>query len=224
MTTPANPSFPVPASIEEHPMASDAPDLSILSRWTRGTAALAAAVVIATAALIAFHTDRAEAQPTASNWYTVQSRHSGLALDIQGVSTEPGAILTQYTNWANSNQQFRFIDVGNGYHKIQARHSGLVLDVWNYSTADGGTIAQYTDTGDVNQQWRVTANGEGYYSIVSRFSGKALDVRDWSTTAGSPIVQHTVSGYANQQWQLIPVGSTCGADTVLADIREASLA
>ncbi|THV35255.1 RICIN domain-containing protein [Glycomyces buryatensis] len=199
-----------------------APDLAVLHRWSRVVTALAVAAVLATAGLLSFGAQRAEAQPTASDWYTVQSRHSGLALDIQGVSTEPGAILTQYTNWANPNQQFRFIDVGNGYHKIQVRHSGLVLDVWNHSTADGGTVAQYTDTGDTNQQWKVTANGEGYYSIVSRFSGKALDVRDWSTTAGSPIVQHTVSGYANQQWQLTPVGSTCGADTVLADIRQGS--
>jgi hypothetical protein len=202
-------------------MNSAAPDHSFLSRWARGMAALAAAIVIATAGLIGFQADRAEAQPTASDWYTVQSRHSGLALDIQGVSTEPGAILTQYTNWANTNQQFRFIDVGNGYHKIQIRHSGLFLDVWNHSTADGGTIAQFYDTGDTNQQWKVTKNAEGYYSIVSRHSGKALDVRDWSTTAGSPIVQHTASGYANQQWQLTPVGSTCGADTVLADIAAA---
>ncbi|MDN3241327.1 RICIN domain-containing protein [Glycomyces tritici] len=199
-----------------------APDLALLHRWSRIATALAVAAVFATAGLLGFGAQRAEAQPTASDWYTVQSRHSGLALDIQGVSTEPGAILTQYTNWANTNQQFRFIDVGNGYHKIQVRHSGLFLDVWNHSTADGGTVAQYHDTGDTNQQWKVTANGEGYYSIVSRFSGKALDVRDWSTTAGSPIVQHSVSGYANQQWQLTPVGSTCGADTVLADIRQDS--
>ena len=205
-------------------MTSAAPDLSILSRWARAMAALAAAIVLATAGLVAFQADRADAQPpSTSDWYTVQSRHSGLALDIQGVSTEPGAILTQYTNWANPNQQFRFIDVGNGYYKIQVRHSGLVLDVWNHSTSDGGTVAQFNDTGDTNQQWKVTRNAEGYYSIVSRYSGKALDVRDWSTTAGSPIVQHTVSGYANQQWQLNPVGSTCGADTVLADIAAASV-
>ncbi|MDA1363075.1 RICIN domain-containing protein [Glycomyces luteolus] len=204
-------------------MTSAAPDLSILSRWTRALAALAAAIVLATAGLVAFQAGRADAQPpSTSEWYTIVSRHSGLAFDIQGVSTATGAVLTQYTNWANPNQQFRFIDSGNGYYRIQARHSGLVLDVWNHSTADGGTIAQYTDTGDTNQQWKVTANGEGYYSIVSRFSGKALDVRDWSTTAGSPIVQHTVTGYANQQWQLTPVGSTCGADTVLADIRQGS--
>jgi len=43
--TPWNPSFPVPASVAEHPMSSAAPDFSILSRWTRVMAALAAASV-----------------------------------------------------------------------------------------------------------------------------------------------------------------------------------
>jgi hypothetical protein len=197
-----------------------APDLAALHRWARVLTALAVAAVLATAGLLGLGAQRAEAQPTASDWYTVQSRHSGLVLDIQGASTATGATLTQYTNYEGMNQQFRFIDVGNGYHKIQARHSGLVLDLWNFSTANGAAIAQYTDVGGTNQQWKVTENAEGYYSIVSRHSGKALDVHNWSTAAGAPIVQYTVTNATNQQWQLNPVGATCGADTVLANIRE----
>lgn len=195
-----------------------APDIALLARWARALGAVTAAVVLATAALIGLAADRAEAQPTASDWYTVQSRHSGLVLDIQGASTATGAILTQYTNWEGTNQQFRFIDLGTGYHKIQVRNSGLVLDVWNASTADGATVAQYTDTGGANQQWKVTRDAAGYYSIVNRHSGKALDVQNWSTSAGAPIVQYAPTGAANQQWTLTPVGVTCGADTVLADI------
>jgi hypothetical protein len=42
MLTPANPSFPVLASVEEYPLTSAAPDFSILSRWACGLAALAA--------------------------------------------------------------------------------------------------------------------------------------------------------------------------------------
>jgi hypothetical protein len=198
-----------------------APDLAVLTRWSRMLTALAVAVVLATAGLIGLGADRAAAQPPASDWYTVQSRHSGLVLDIQGASTATGAILTQYTEWEGANQQFRFIDVGNGYYKIQVRHSGLVLDVWNFSTADGATIAQYTDVGGTNQQWSVTKDSAGYYSIVSRHSGKALDVYNWSTSAGSPIVQYTPTGATNQQWSLNPVDSTCGADTVLANIAAA---
>jgi hypothetical protein len=207
---------------KEHPMNSAAPDFSILSRWARGLAALAAAVVIATAALVALHTDRAEAQPpSTSDWYTVVSRHSGLAFDIQGASTATGAILTQYTDYKNTNQQFRFIDSGGGYYRIQARHSGQVLDVLNQSTADGAAVGQYTNLNGNNQQWRVTRDSAGYYSFVNRHSGKALDVYNWSTAAGDPIRQWTPTGAANQQFTLVPAEATCGADTVLADIAAA---
>ncbi|HEU5129250.1 MAG TPA: RICIN domain-containing protein [Glycomyces sp.] len=202
-------------------MTVDAPDLSILTRWARGLTALAVAAVLATAALVAFHTDRAQAQPSASDWYTVVSRHSGLAWDVQGASTATGAVLTQYDNYQGENQQFRFLDLGNGYYKIQVKHSGLVLDLWNWDTGNGATIAQYTDLGGDNQQWRVTENS-GYYTFVNRHSGKALDVWEWSTTAGSVISQYDSTGATNQQFSLNPVGSTCGADHVLAGIRTAS--
>jgi hypothetical protein len=198
-----------------------APDLAVLTRWTRALAALAAAVVLATAGLLALGADRAEAQPTASDWYTVQSRHSGLVLDIQGVSTATGALVTQYTATGGTNQQFRFIDVGNGYYAIQARHSGLVLDVSGASTADGASVIQWTRHDGENQQWKVTRDTAGYYSIVNRRSGKALDVHNWSTSAGSQIVQYAPTGAANQQWSLNPAGATCGADTVFADIAAA---
>ncbi|MFC3493749.1 RICIN domain-containing protein [Glycomyces rhizosphaerae] len=204
-------------------MTSAAPDLSILSRWVRALAALAAAIVLATAGLVAFQADRADAQPpNTSDWYTIVSRHSGLALDIQGASTATGAILTQYTNIEGNNQQFRFIDSGGGYYRIQVRHSGQVLDVWNFSTADGATVAQYTNLNGTNQQWTVTKNSAGYYSFVNRNSGKALDVYNWSTATGAPIRQWSVTGATNQQFSLVPVGATCGADTVLADIAAAS--
>ncbi|MQM27392.1 RICIN domain-containing protein [Glycomyces albidus] len=199
------------------------PDLSIPTRWLRGLAALAAAVVIATAGLVALGGDRAEAQPpNTSDWYTIVSQHSGLAFDIQGASTATGAILTQYTDVDGANQQFRFIDSGGGYYRIQVRHTGMVLDVWNWSTADGGTIAQYTNVNGLNQQWQVNRNAAGHYSFISRHSGKALDVYDWSTTPGDPIRQWTPTGAANQLFSLVPVAPTCGPDPVLADIDAAS--
>lgn len=224
MLTPPNPSFPVSDNAKELPMTSAAPDFSFLTRWSRGFAALAAAIVLATAGLVGFAADRADAQPpNTSDWYTIVSRHSGLALDIQGASTATGAILTQYTKHDGYNQQFRFIDSGSGYYRMQVRHSGQVLDVWNWSTANGATVAQYTNLNGANQQWTVTKNSAGYYTFVNRNSGKALDVYNYSTSAGAAIVQWTPGGTNNQQWSLIPVGATCGADTVLADIGAASI-
>ncbi|MEU8893345.1 hypothetical protein [Streptomyces sp. NPDC048442] len=53
-----------------------------------------------------------------------------------------------------------------------------------------------------------------------------LDVYNWSTTAGDPIRRYTATGATgatNQQFSLVPVGATCGADTVLVDIAAASV-
>ncbi|GAB4084529.1 hypothetical protein GCM10028784_11590 [Myceligenerans cantabricum] len=139
-------------------------------------------------------------------WYAIESAHSGLVLDIAGQSTAPGALLTQYTRWDGTNQQFRFLDSGNGYHRIQARHSGLVLDVYDWNADDGADIAQWDDLNATNQQWRVRQNGDGTVTFVNRHSGKALDVWEWSTEPGSRISQYTDSGAATQRWNLHPVG------------------
>ncbi|WP_035698181.1 RICIN domain-containing protein, partial [Glycomyces tenuis] len=103
------------------------------------------AAVLATAGLAFFNPASGNAAVTPGTWYTITSAHSGLALDIQNASTEPGAILTQWNPTGAENQQFRFIDSGGGYYRIQARHSGQVLDVWEWNAEDGATIAQYTD-------------------------------------------------------------------------------
>jgi hypothetical protein len=43
------------------------------------------------------------------------------------------------------------------------------------------------------------------------------DIRHWTSS------QYTATGVTNQQFSLVPVGATCGADTVLADIAAASV-
>ncbi|GAB3235832.1 hypothetical protein GCM10027447_33750 [Glycomyces halotolerans] len=145
-------------------------------------------------------------------WYAIESRHSGLVLDISGGSSEPGAELIQYNRTGASNQQFRFIDAGNGHYRIQARHSGHVLDVYDWDASNGAQIVQWTDVNNTNQQWEARENAEGYYVFVNRFSGKALDVWEQSTSPGSRISQYNVTGGANQQWRLSPVGSGSGTD------------
>ncbi|MCD0445248.1 RICIN domain-containing protein [Glycomyces sp. A-F 0318] len=142
----------------------------------------------------------------AGTWYTLQSRHSGLNLQIEGSSSSGGAQLVQNAASTATSQQFRFIDVGSGYYKIQVRHSNLVLDIWEWNANDGATIAQYTDLGGTNQQWRITESSDGYLTFVNRFSGKALDVWEWSTSSGSRISQYTATGEWNQQWRATAPG------------------
>jgi pectate lyase len=135
-------------------------------------------------------------------WYKLVNRHSGLALDILDMSTRPGAELIQWHDTGTHNQQFRFIDTGDGHYRIQARHSNLVLETFEWSTDHGATIAQWTDLNGTNQQWRIQQN-DGYATFINRHSAKALDLWEWSTEPGARISQYDPTGATNQQWQLI---------------------
>ncbi|WP_198587047.1 RICIN domain-containing protein, partial [Glycomyces xiaoerkulensis] len=101
----------------------------------------AVAVAVTGAAVTFFAMPQANAVETGV-WYKIISRHSGLALDVLDMSTEPGAEIIQYNDTGAENQQFRFLDSGGGYYRIQARHSGQVLDVWEWNADNGATIAQ----------------------------------------------------------------------------------
>ncbi|MBB3061777.1 RICIN domain-containing protein [Microbulbifer rhizosphaerae] len=163
------------------------------------------------------------AQVNPDTWYMLVNRHSGMAMDIEGGSTEAGARLVQWNPNEAPNQQFRFLDSGNGYYRLAARHSGMVLDVYEWNDADGADIAQWEDLNGTNQQFRLDDMGGGYYRLVNNFSGKALDNWDWSTEAGTRISQFTPTDAAVQQWQLVPVdgdppSGDCGGGTPQATV------
>ncbi|HLU29991.1 MAG TPA: family 43 glycosylhydrolase [Glycomyces sp.] len=191
--------------------------LQSLPRRGRALVALALATATAAFGLVASSQAPAQAAITPNQWYTITSAHSGLALDILDLSTEPGAELIQWHPTGAENQQFRFVDAGGGYYKIQARHSNLVLEVFEWNAEDGATIAQWTDLGGTNQQWSVTDHGDGTYSFTNRFSGKALDLWEWSTTASDRISQYTYNGAAVQRWRLDEAGTS---QTLANPIRE----
>ncbi|MFC6090166.1 endo-1,4-beta-xylanase [Saccharothrix lopnurensis] len=141
--------------------------------------------------------------PTA--WYVLVNRNSGKALDVYNLATNDGARITQWTRGDGANQQWQFVDSGDGYYRVKSRHSGKVLDVYNFSTADGAAIVQWADGNGANQQFRVI-DADGYLRLVNRNSGKALEVQGASTADGGNIVQYSDWGGANQQWQLLRVG------------------
>ncbi|MFK0124843.1 non-reducing end alpha-L-arabinofuranosidase family hydrolase [Streptomyces nigra] len=143
-------------------------------------------------------------------WYVLVNRNSGKALDVYNLATNDGARITQWSRNDQNQQQWRFIDSGNGSYRIASRHSGKVLDVYNWSTANGGSIVQWSDLNAANQQWRLADSSDGYVRLVSLHSGKALEVQGASTADNANIVQYDDWGGANQQWQLVKVGSDSG--------------
>jgi len=176
-------------------------------RFMFAIATLAAtSAVAATMVAVAPTATAATVDPTA--WYELVNRNSGKALDVCAVSTADGACIQQWTRSGGQNQQWQFVDSGDGYYRIRARHSSKVLDVYNWSTANGAAIVQWSDHGGNNQQFRLADSPDGYVRIISRHSGKAVEVQGAATDNGGPVVQYDDWGGSNQQWQLVPVDGT----------------
>ncbi|WP_454851352.1 family 43 glycosylhydrolase [Promicromonospora soli] len=168
-----------------------------------------AAVLVAALAVIGLvgSPTSARAAVDTGQWYVIQSPVSGMALDITDISTAAGAGLQQWDRLDGANQQFRFLDSGNGYYRIQARHSSMVLDVFGRDPDNGADIVQWADLNGTNQQWRVRENSDGTVTFLNRFSGKALDLWGWSTDRGARISQYDDNGLDVQRWRLVPVGA-----------------
>lgn len=99
-------------------------------RPRRFLAALAPLLLVA-AFLGAQPAEAATVDPNAS--YVLVNRNSGKALDVYNMATDDGARITQWTRNDQYQQQWQFVDSGDGYYRIKSRHSGKVLDVHNWS-------------------------------------------------------------------------------------------
>ncbi|GLY29749.1 alpha-N-arabinofuranosidase [Kineosporia sp. NBRC 101731] len=147
-----------------------------------------------------------------STSYVLVNRNSGKALDVYNLATTDGAKIVQWARNDQSQQQWQFVDSGNGYYRLRSKLSGKVLDVSNSSTADGGAIVQWTDNNATHQQFSVQ-DIDGYIQLINRNSGKALEVQGGATTDGAAVVQYTDWNGSNQQWQLAPVGTSTPTPT-----------
>ncbi|WP_421733118.1 family 43 glycosylhydrolase [Cellulomonas sp.] len=139
--------------------------------------------------------------------YVLVNRNSGKALDVYNLSTADGAPIKQWSRNDGNQQQWQFVDSGNGYYKVKSRLSGKVLDVTAKSTADGAVIEQWTDNDGTNQQFSIQ-DVDGYIQLIARNSGKAVEVQGASTADGGNIVQYSDWNGTNQQWQLVRLGGT----------------
>ncbi|MEV3907636.1 RICIN domain-containing protein [Streptomyces canus] len=147
------------------------------------------------------------------SWYVLVNRNSGKVLDGREFATNDGAAVVQWARHGGANQQWRFIDAGDGYYKLQNRNSGKVLDNRNWSKTAGSEIVQWSDRNGTNQQFKLAESSDGYMRLINRFSGMAVEVHNASKANGGDVVQYRDWGGANQQWQLVPAGSVGSAAT-----------
>ncbi|GIH07590.1 hypothetical protein Rhe02_56570 [Rhizocola hellebori] len=138
--------------------------------------------------------------------YTLTARHSGKLADVFNASTADGANVVQWAANGQTNQQWRFRDLGGGYFEVTSANSGKCLDVFGGSsaTADGVRVVQWACGTGTNQQWRIQDLGTGYLQLIARHSNKCLQVSGAATTDGAQLVQWTCGTGTNQQWQRRP--------------------
>ena len=180
-------------------------------------AAAATLALLGTATAVAPpHARAATVDPNVT--YVFVNRHSGKAMDVWNWSTADNAPINQYARNDAAVQQWRFVDVGGGYHQIRSVHSGKVLEVPN--ATDGVQLVQNTSaSGNTRQHFRLADSDGGYVRFVNRHSNKVLDVWGWSTADGGMISQYQDLNGANQQWQLVALGagSGCGSGAFQAE-------
>ena len=140
---------------------------------------------------------------TATRYYQIVNRTSGLVMDISGGSKTAGAQVIQWTNHSGVNQQWALVPDGSFFQLVN-RNSGLVLDVFRGGTNAGANMIQWTNHNGLNQQWFLVPDG-GYDVIVNANSNLVADVFGGGTNAGANLIQWTFHNGLNQQWELVPL-------------------
>jgi|GEM_PF-1210173 len=168
-------------------------------------------VVVAGSAVVVSQASAQQKTLDLKKWYVLVNRNSGKVLDDRASAKNDGAAVVQWSRHGGPNQQWRFIDAGDGYFRLQNRNSGKVLDDLGWSKTAGSAVVQWKDLNGSNQQFKLAKSPNGYVRLVNRFSGMAVDVRNAAKTNGSGVVQNRDRGGADQQWKLVPVGSVGGS-------------
>ncbi|MEU6505663.1 RICIN domain-containing protein [Streptomyces sp. NPDC046942] len=167
-------------------------------------------VVVAGSAVVVSQASAQQKTLDLKKWYVLVNRNTGKALDDLGYATNNGAPVVQWSRNGGANQQWRFIDSGDGYYRLQNRASGKVLDDYGWSKTEGSELVQWSDGNGANQQFHMEDSSDGYVRLINRFSGKAAEVPLSSKTDGGHIAQYHDWNGANQQWQLVPADSASG--------------
>jgi hypothetical protein len=169
----------------------------------------AVSLAVVGGSVVAINTASADTVDT-NAWYVLVNHNTGEALDDFGYATNDGASVVQWSRTGGTNQQWKFIDAGDGNYRLQNRNSGKVLDDYNWSETEGSQLVQWHDLNGANQQFHLEKSPDGYVRLINHFSGKAVEVPLGSKAEGGRIAQYHDWNGANQQWQLVPAGSVSG--------------
>jgi chitinase len=134
--------------------------------------------------------------PTGYHQFVVNN--DSLCIDVSGGSLNNGAAIIQWTckSSGQTNQEFRFNLVSNGYGELQNENSGKDIVVQSASTSAGAKVIQYTQNGTSNGLWLPVALSNGSWQFKNLNSGLCLDVTGASTSTGVQLQQWTCKSSA----------------------------
>jgi hypothetical protein len=125
-----------------------------------------------------------------SGYHRLVIANNSLCLDVYGNTSNAGAAIDQYTCNGQSNQQFQFVPIANGYGEIQAQNSGQDVTVANSSTAQGTPdIVQQPVNGSAASLWLPQQQSDGSWQFKNQNSGLCLDVYGNGSNTGQQLDQ-----------------------------------
>ncbi|RAG84136.1 lectin [Streptacidiphilus pinicola] len=169
----------------------------------------AVSLAVVGGSVVAINTASADTVDT-NAWYVLVNHNTGEVLDDLGYATNDGASVVQWSRTGGINQQWKFIDAGDGNYRLENRNSGKVLDDYGWSKTEGSQLVQWRDLNGANQQFHLEKSPDGYVRLINQFSGKAVEVPLGSKADGGHIAQYHDWNGTNQQWQLVPADSVSG--------------
>lgn len=143
--------------------------------------------------------------PATGRYYYLQSKISGLYLDVQGGGKASKTPVWQHTRNGSAAQHWKLITAGGGYYYLQSKVSGMYLDVSGGSKDAGAIIWQYPLNRSDAQRWKLIPAGSGYFYLQSKISGLYLDVKGGSKANGTPIWQYHPNRSDAQKWRFQPL-------------------
>ncbi|MCL1065638.1 RICIN domain-containing protein [Shewanella olleyana] len=136
--------------------------------------------------------------------YQMTAKHSNKCIDVKNSQMNNGTTYQQAScNTNDSDQQFSFTQLSNGFYTIKANVSNLCMDLAAGSMADGAKIQQWVcNSNNQNQMWNLIDKGNGQYEIRNKVSNKCLDIAGKAITDGASLTQWSCYNGDNQRFSL----------------------
>lgn len=137
--------------------------------------------------------------------YSLQVRHSGQYLAVDGGMIEDYAVMEQrtYENW-DDRYHWYLSRSGSGYEIIN-RRSGKCIDIENVSSSTSG-FWQRVCSGSASQRFSFRPTGDGYVMMFTQY-GRSVEIPNSSMASDARFMQGSAAWASNRQLSLRPIAA-----------------